>query len=201
MTIAESPYWWDTKSLRYRGPDGRFVSHEYVHRAVVRFLDNAGGEVGKVTGDMIAGRVEIGEWQVRMARLIKSMHLAAAAANNGGFNNLTRDDYLTVARALKFNYKRLALFAKRVEQGQLSPAQILVRADMYTSAAYTGAENVRATQHKRQGYTEELRILGAAEHCVDCLNEASRGWIPIGEGLAIGETACTVRCKCRKLYR
>jgi len=49
-----------------------------------------------------------------------------------------------------------------------------------------------------------LWVLGAAEHCPDCLDLAGRGWMPIEELEQVpgdGNTQCLTNCQCSLDYR
>jgi hypothetical protein len=51
------------------------------------------------------------------------------------------------------------------------------------------------------GKTEEENQLHPAEHCQSCLDEAARGWVPIGTLIPIGQRDCLGRCRCTISYR
>ncbi len=86
----------------------------------------------------------------------------------------------------------------------------LARAALYGSAVWGTAERVRRAV-ARTMYREERRMLGgsvgrtgsagATHACVDCLAAAAAGWVPCGTLRAIGDSVCTVRCRCTFSFR
>jgi hypothetical protein len=48
---------------------------------------------------------------------------------------------------------------------------------------------------------EERRVLGVADHCPGCLEQAGLGWQPIGTLDEIGTEECGNNCRCEYEYR
>ena len=65
----------------------------------------------------------------------------------------------------------------------------------------TFEEMRRRYERTSNGMTLERRILGAADHCDDCLEAAALGWQPIGTLPAIGDSRCMTNCHCEFDYR
>lgn len=189
---------WERTTQRYRlARTGRFVKRTAVKRALLKVVDGAKGELRELAARMAEGEVTIGEWQVRTARVVKSLHLAAHAAARGGFGQLTAADYGRVGAVLRFQYSRLAAFAVDAEQGRMTGPQIIARAGLYGASGNGTFEGGRRWGAEVAGKTQERRILHPAEHCAPCVEEALKGWQPIGTLLAIGEgTPCRSNCRC-----
>lgn len=203
LTSGLTPdYVYDDSVGQYRDvATGRFVSREAVRDELDRVIRRAEIAVVRETNWMINGTIEIGEWQMRMANLIRIEHTAAAAAGAGGWANMDASDWGRVGQELRQQYAWLENFARDVESGRLTPEQIVARARMYSEAARGSYEQARRYGMKWRGAVEERRILGDADHCDCCVEQANRGWQPIGSLLAIGECTCIVNCKCTFVYR
>lgn len=84
--------------------------------------------------------------------------------------------------------------------------RLVARAKLYAQAARGTYEAVRGRAAQLVGYTEERRVLAAAEHCArsagtpGCPELAGR-WAPIGTLPRIGAATCRSHCRCRFEYR
>jgi hypothetical protein len=73
--------------------------------------------------------------------------------------------------------------------------------NLYRESGYAALERFERREKINDGYTEEIRILGAADHCRSCLEYAGMGWQPIGTLPEIGDSECNMNCKCEFEYR
>jgi hypothetical protein len=73
------PFTWDARTARYRGEAGRFVPRAQVRGALDAALASAEQGTATLTESLRAGSVSLADWQLGMAREIKSAHLASAA--------------------------------------------------------------------------------------------------------------------------
>lgn len=75
------------------------------------------------------------------------------------------------------------------------------RSQMYAEAARGTYYNELGKLLGGTGITQERRVLGVAEHCVDCVEYAGRGWQPLGSLPVLGDSRCLVNCRCTFEYR
>lgn len=163
-------------------------------------IDKAKREMVEISRQFQRGEINLTEWQIKMAATIKKINLGSVAIARGGFDKLTVKDLGRAGNAVKAQYQYLNRFAFDIEQG-LSQAKIEARAAMYAEAARgTYTESDRAV-NKEAGYTEERRVLNAAEHCSQCKELAAKSWQPIGTLPKLGSTICRVNCRCSWEYR
>lgn len=199
---VRSAFRWDRKLQRYRlASSGQFVRQTAVKRALLRVVDASKDVVGRLGASVAEGSISISEWQVRMAATVKSLQLAAHAAARGGFAALTANDFGRIGSTLRFQYSRLAAFALDIERGRISAPAIEARARLYAASANATFENGRRFGAEVGEMTEERRVLGASEHCEDCVLEALRGWQPLGELREIGDSRCMANCRCSFRFR
>lgn len=198
-------YRWDSRSHRYVNvATGRFVARQ----AILDLLDAEIGqrerELGRLAQALMEGRLSAAAWVHAVQTELRRAHLQAAALGAGGWDRLTPADYGRVGGYLAADYRRLVEFARAIEAGELTPAQVLSRMRMYLGNArrnfWHGQE--RAAQPGRVVLLR--RVLGAAEHCDDCVGYAALGWQradsgqipPPGEG-----SVCLTNCRCSRLRR
>lgn len=70
------------------------------------------------------------------------------------------------------------------------------RATYYADATWGTGMNAVLLRAQQAGVTLARRVLGVADHCNQCLYEASRSWVPIMDVLPIGEAECLMLCHC-----
>lgn len=102
------------------------------------------------------------------------------------------------------------LVAGRYDEDDAGEAGLGRRAMLYAkrlrgtaNRAWAGVQVSRASAAgpPKQGLAA-LWVLGAAEHCGDCIEEAGEGWRPLGDLSRYpgdGQTACLSNCKCHLL--
>lgn len=190
---------WDRDTLRYR-VKGRFVSAERVRRALIRVADGARRQIVDLAARLTRGELSVGLWQSQMEQAVKDLHLAATAAAKGGFGSMTQRDYGLAGARIRFHYERLDVFARMIEEGRMTAGAIRARAGLYAAAGLGVYENGRR-EAARGVMTQERRVLGAAEHCGVCVEEASKGWQAIGTLRRIGDSPCRANCRCRFRFR
>jgi hypothetical protein len=93
---------------------------------------------------------------------------------------------------------------EHVNAGKPVPQRMISRAGSYAAAA-----DVTGDQARRQSMADEVaedsadlwevRVLGVAEHCNDCVEYAGRP-APVGTLPPIGDSECGQYCKCRFEY-
>lgn len=211
LVNPRSVYTWDARSRRYRGPSGAFVSQRAIKQSLNMFVRAVRREIERQARDVAAGRVPVDEWQRLTANLVKSAHLASAAAAKGGWAEMTKADYGRVGQGLRFQYSRLRGFGRDVAAKRLTADAIVDRAGMYgdsASGAYEKARYQTYADLAATGVRVEMRNkLGKGEHCKPgngkpgCVAENARGWVALGALSLPGDRRCMTRCLCSVSYR
>jgi len=75
------------------------------------------------------------------------------------------------------------------------------RIAQYFHTAYTKYIGALVRRLTPEQFEEYRNILGLAEHCGQCEEETSRGWVPIGMLVPIGQRDCLGNCKCHYEFR
>ncbi len=206
-SIKASPkhrYLWDPETLRYFDRDTkRYVSARIILALLERRIRDTKSAIREITDRFVAGDIDLADWQIAVARLIKDEQIHAAAMGIGGFPLLTPRDLGILSGNLREQYDKLEAFAARIRQGKLSPAQIQSNAAMYAGAAWTAYHRSRLLAARDAGYSEERRILDPnAANCVDCIGYEGMGWQPLGVLPRVGTmSVCQDNCRCTTAER
>ena len=200
--LPPSPYRWNERAGRYQDARGRFVSWRAVQRSLYETVDTARDAIKDLAQDLRDGKLSLQAWRDAMATEIRNLHAASAAAAKGGWAQMTPADWGRVGGRVRGELWYLNRLAGEIVSGkQRLDGSFLRRAAMYGDAGkrtYAAQESVEAGRH---GFDEEHSELGTAEHCDECVAEASKGWVPIGTLIGIGLRACMNSCACTMHYR
>ena len=199
---------WDSRIARYRyapGSDrklGRIVPQDRVRRILGLHLAEAEKEARGFARALVADRISPREFQLRMADLSAHAHMQARVMAVGG-----RDQATMAVRSRAWDHYRqdmryLGEFGQKVARGDLSAAQIKQRSQLYVKATVTNNyEEALREITTAAGYKEERWVLGPADHCPGCVDQAGRSWVSIGQLPDIGTQPCRMGCACHKQQR
>lgn len=196
-----SKYRWNAVAGRYISPRGRFVPFAEIRAYLDAALDSYEVKIVALGQSLQARGLDVASWQVAMRDALKDVHLVSSALARGGWAQMSQADYDKVSQKLAFQYERLERFAKQIENGLPLDGRFRRRHELYAqSGRVTYHESLREEMAIR-GMTEERSVLAAADHCSECVSEAARGWVPIGELVTIGERICKSNCRCTVDFR
>lgn len=195
---------YDPHSRRYRETSsGQYVPAKVVRAVVDTVISGYEMHFDQLAISLSAGELTLAEWQVQMVQAVKSLHVATAAAANGGFNNMSPADWGYVGSLVKKQYVFLRGFAADIVSGKqlLQSGGFIARARLYAQAARGTYESVASRAARIGGVAQARRILGANDHCPGCVVEANRGWVSIEEVAPIGSQECLTNCHCTIEYQ
>lgn len=197
-------YTYSRPVARYRDiSTGRFVARERILSLLDSQIASAESRLGAIVTAMHQRTLAPGMGQMLMRDEVRRLHLQNAALAKGGFDRLNATDYGRAGRQLRDTYQRMTNLANGIQAGEVTLPQALNRVAGYVGEARRNflvaeREALQATGQRM----EARRRLGVAEHCVDCVNFARMGWLPIEFVPLPGEASvCGVRCKCHIEYR
>ena len=202
--VITSQFGWNATSGRYINlSTGRFIPFSQVRDALESVMDASAVRMNTITQQLVDRQISLAEWQSGMMEQIKLSHTAAAAASRGGWAQMTQADWGAAGQMIREQYDFLRNFANHIANGtQALDGRALVRADLYGDAARGTFEAMRQRYETLvNGMEEEIRILGEADHCNGCLDQAALGYQPIGTLDPIGAEECLTRCHCTKRFR
>ena len=201
-TTQLSQYQYDPRSRRYRNrATGRYLPASEVRGAVDTIIDAETRKMRNLAQSLVNGEIALSDWQMQSAALLKALHVAMGLAANGGLANTSAADLGYIASQIKQQYSYLNKMALQIRKGEQPLDGTLVsRAALYTQAGREIYENVVGRAAANAGCTQEKSVLGAADHCQDCVGEAAKGWQPIGSLIPIGQRQCLGNCHCSMQY-
>ncbi len=195
----------DRRSGQYRNLEtGRFVPRADVLRLVEEETLRGEVRLKAIARLLIAGRIDLPEFQERFAEQLKASHLRLGMLSSGGKEGVTKADYGAVGKNLRDEYKYLRGFGQAIAAGELNPEQIVKRAASYGQSARISFFSVEKQSRKRNGVNQGRRDLDpqSSKHCADCLRHATHGWVGIDQIVPVGtKCLCRQRCRCRISWR
>lgn len=196
-------YQYDPRSRRYRNAaTGQYVPASDVRQAVDAVIDAETAKIRGISQSLIDGKINLAEWQLQTTALLKSLHVAMGLAANGGLKQTSPSDLGYIGSLLKEQYAYLRQMTVDIKTGkQPLDGTLLARSALYCQAARSTYQDVLGRVAGIGGCTEEKSEIGMADHCDLCLQEASKGWQPIGTLIPIGERTCRQNCRCSMSYR
>lgn len=196
-------YGWNERAGRYVNlSTGRFVTNSQIKGALEGMVDASKRNINGLSQSLLDGDISLAEWRASMMAEIKTMHTAAAAAKRGGWAQMSQSDWGWTGSKIKAQYQYLERFAQQILDGtQKLDGRVLTRANLYGMAQRGTFEEMGRRLAFNAGYTEERRVLGAAEHCDGCVEQAGQGWQPLGTLDPIGGEECRTNCQCEFEYR
>ncbi|MCP5016151.1 MAG: hypothetical protein GY938_12905 [Ketobacter sp.] len=196
---------WDNVSKHYRSGKGRVeVPRSREVRSALQIGTRAKVDMEAISLKLRRGLISLEEWQIQMARAIKSQHIAQLGLARGGVFSMAPADQARAAEMIKFQLEKLVGFAEGIKSGKvnLNSKKFMTRAKMYGDAGKTTYWQGVRQNSLELGMTEERNILGATEqHCVGCIDEEARGWVKIGELIPVGARICLTNCLCNVIFR
>jgi hypothetical protein len=192
-------YRYDTRTAQYRGTDGRFVSVARIAELVADTGNQLRDKLGRHADALLANKISVAEFQLRMARDIKTVHIQMALLANPSLQG----SGTATGREVKEQIQRLGKFGDAIAGGNLSEAQIRQRARMYANSITPSFYRAQIESRKRSQVKTGRRVLdNQAHHCSDCLMYAGLGWVKLSDLIAPGtECECSYGCRCSIVYR
>jgi len=207
---GEVHWYWNAKAARYQWRNGsaRFLPRTTVLDYVRRTIEATSSATDVLASLVSNGELAPGDWREAMRRYIKDEYIRQGVLAAGGRAQMTPRFWGIIGNGLKEQYSYLDGFADAIEAGELSEAQIAMRARMYVNSAREAFEKINKLVHIDAGFDEEIWVVDPKlENCVGCLELESYGWVKIADdaygGCAPGTacTPCLTSCGCHKEYR
>lgn len=196
-------WYWDAAVGRYRDERGHFMARARVLEHVQNSLEVTGAVGDVLAGYAGQGALNAGDFGALFREEIKREYIRQYLLGIGGRGQMTAADWGSIGGMLREQYRFLDGFLAEIAAGDLTEAQVMARARMYINSAREAYERAHGKVAGKLGATEELWVLGVAEHCDDCLALAAEGWQPVGTFPIPGDgsTQCLTNCQCHKEYR
>lgn len=181
---------------RYRD-SGRLISDARVRLAVDALADAASDRLADLTDRLMHGNLTLADWQLQAMATIRTAHVAAGVAAQGGKAQMEPAHYGFLGSEIRAQYAYLRDLANGIAGGTVPlDGRLVARAGMYGQHARISYEAVRARDARSRGYTEERNVLHSQESCRECSGLSSQGYGALGTLPPIGSRSCLSRCRC-----
>lgn len=196
-------YQFDPQSHRYRDVEsGRFVKYAQVLEVVTSEVNRLEVRLKGHARLLASGKIDIAEFQIRMAQSLKESHLRNAAFGAGGVQQLTPSHYGKVGAQLKKQYKYLHGFGQDLAEGKLTKEGAIKRAGSYAKSARTSFFEAEFTSRGKVGFYAKRLLDAQARHCQSCIGYQRLTWTPIQNVIPPGvDCECGGNCRCRLVFR
>jgi len=196
---ADNGWTWDEGAGGYVDADGNAVPQDVVNEALVNAVANADGELARTTDQLLEDE-DVGAWELSTAAILALLLLAAYGLGRGGGGAMQDDDYSFVQDRLTTQFGFLRGFSEALLGGALTEAAMRSRLELYTQDDRVAYWQGFDAAHGEGDWPYYRSVLGGCDHCTECPEEASKGWVPRGELVPIGERICKWRCCCSIEY-
>lgn len=181
--------------------DGRKVSRQSVRREINALTDHVSKEAARFSRAYGQGNISVAEFELSMRQLLKSAHIVAASVGKGGRARMLQRDWGRVGAKIKWQYKYLQNFARKIERGGISESALAARAKSYASSIFVSFSNTfqdAQTEFVEGGKNPAMcrLIQNSEEGCAECTADAAEGWMSVDDMGEIGSRICGDFCKC-----
>lgn len=173
--------------------------------AVDRLRETSQREIKNAIERYNQGKIDNRALKTEMTGILKRQTLAAAIIGVRGVGNLTDNVLTAVKRQLAIQMAYLDGFMEDIQSRTVTQKD-RARAAQYANSVWaisqTAARQFNLDASGISGtQLEEMRVLGGAEHCDDCIELAGE-WEPAGQLPPIGQgTVCGMNCRCTIIVR
>jgi hypothetical protein len=181
--------------------NGRKVSRMAVRDEIDQLTEYTSKQAASIAKKYQAGKITIAQFELQMRDLLKSAHIISASVGKGGRARMTQRDWGRVGAKIKWQYRYLERFAKKVARGGISEAAIASRSRSYASAIYISF--ARTFKESQTEFVQDGKnparvrlITNSKEGCRECADDEARGWVSVDDLKLLGERLCGDFCRC-----
>ncbi len=194
---------WNERAAQYADQKtGRFVSRKLIRDQLDKVVDASSQVMRALSQQLRDGDISLADWQIGMMQQIKTGHLAAAAMQKGGWQQLSQSDFGRVGQIVRREYGFLRSFAEDIASGkQKLDGSLTRRSALYGQQARPTYLTFWESTANQKNFDEQRSILQPAEHCSECISEAAKGFRKIGDMIPIGQRICRSNDRCIVEFR
>ena len=148
QTVSKGNWVWNQATMRYRNTDsGTVITENTLIELRDELVDKWRERVISLSDDLASGRLTVQEWTLAMKREVSNVFSSEYMLAKGGRNAMFQADLDTLGSVLTQQNRFLQEFAKTVQAGDLSQAQIGARSELYMESATQAHERGKAARH------------------------------------------------------
>lgn len=183
--FSDRQFQWDTRVKRYRVTEGAgkgdFISREAILSLTREAIAANKIQLIALADELTDGKLTLKQFQLEAARQVRLIHTQQAAIAAGGFDRVTPEMWLSVARELQRQYrtgrdietgKRYGLkwLCEDIKNGKVSLPQLRQRLALYANSGKASFWEIDTQVQFNKGLTHGIRKLGKAhKHCSPCI--------------------------------
>ena len=107
--------------------DNRLISNLSVAKTERSLITQSNYRIETLTDDLIANRISLAKWEKSLAEELKTLHVQRALLARGGRKASTQDDWLSIGRILREEYKYVHEMALNIQSGEVTEAGLKAR--------------------------------------------------------------------------
>jgi len=202
--IVPIKYTWDAAARQYiHDLTGKYVTPWQQRQIGIRIVNKSAAAMRELSERYVGGDIVFEQWAVEMREAVKAAHSAMVQFAYGGKNAMGPVERGRLGATIRTQYSHLSNFALEVESGQVALGDgLIARAELYGKSAWGSYSDSVGHREQAAGMNEERSFLEPeADHCQDCFDEATLGWVPVGDLIPIGARQCLANCQCSIEYR
>lgn len=171
-------------------------------------ITKAKSEIRLLTDNLIRGKIDLDQYKLSMAGIIRKVNVATAIIGATGPVNLDGAALAKMNQILERQLRNLNTHVERIaaklSSGKGVDKATIARALSFADNAYATSEEV-LKDFLMEEFGEQLQeareLNDSVENCTECQNLAERGWVDIGTLPPIGGQLCGHNCRCQFIYR
>jgi hypothetical protein len=193
---------WDAELGRYRTADGRLVRDTAIRSALDLVIAAQAASMRDTTQSLLDGAITLAVWQWQMMQAVKAIHLVGTATAVGGWQQMDHSWNGWTGQRIRTQYNWLVRFSVELSSGkQKLDGTAVARSALYAQAARETHREAQRRLARQRMMGEERRVLGRADHCKTCLQQAKLGWQSFGVLKRLGDSECRSNCRCHYEFR
>lgn len=200
---------WNPAIGEFTTTTGKRIPEEKIRAGLGLVLQRSEMRMNQLAEQLKTGRITLSQWQARSQNEIKYVHAVSAASAHGGFSRLGANELQNISQKVSEQIGYFNRFVSDVQSGkQRLTGKLNQRAKSYSRAAFATYFLARTFNRIAEALRQSKRLqvrrmLGKSEHCADCQQQVSLGWMESGDTrfLPIGTSKCRFNCKCFLIYR
>lgn len=203
IRVYQSDFSWDRNVGRFRNNrTGRFVAEQTIRNQVDTIIAKEERRLRGLTVKFAIEEVSFSDWQLEIMQSIKSSHIASYVAGKGGYTHMTQSDWGIVGSIIKEDYKIIRSISEQIDTGGIDPKTGRLQDSIRRLSRKSRSSYYKGRQSwaKTNGFLFEESVLGVADHCMECVDMANKGRVPIGTLIPVGERICRSNCRCKILF-
>jgi hypothetical protein len=200
----------DVRSHHYFTESGRRRTRAEVRGFIDQLTDKVKRQAKRLAVMAHNGTITQAEFEASMRTLLRSGHVIAASVGRGGRVRMTAKDWGRVGAKIKWQYKFLAKFARKIGTDAISGAASSNRVQLYADALHISyyrafysemAESPKDKPIGKDGKELMVKLMqNSKEGCEDCEADAAMGWMRLDEMGLLGTRICGDFCKCDLVF-